>query len=375
MRTHSIESSNGSAYRSLLLVMAAITFTGCASLNPIEPSPVSTIDVPVWNTVRLQQSLDRLQQLGAEPGPDQNSALGAYIEFSLTGLQRIDVALPAHAQLSVRVQSGGGTALIEGYHVWAHAYSDTGTVVVDTLLPAATMLGSKSSVVGVVVDASVEAASMSATPPALTIALGRLDVRRSGAVNSNRNIIQMTYSAWEHVTALDSVATNRWLATASPLALTEPLRVKTHLNHETEPRRPGHLWLLPGKDPALSDELVIVATDLELASADEWIGPALLMELARQSALWTRQGLFPRRSVLFALWTDRYTLDEYLKRPYWPVDATKSVLQVGSSSAQQGAGVTIPISTFTLPEEPVKESYLQLLDDLHYALLAAVNDM
>ena len=100
------------------------------------------------------------------------------------------------------------------------------------------------------------------------------------------------------------------------------------------------LGVLPGRDPAVADEVVILGAHYDhLGQApdgttwhganDNASGTAALIEIARA---WQEQGFVPRRSVLFAAW-DAEELgllgsSAYVQYPQYPLDKTLGAIQL-----------------------------------------------
>ncbi len=131
--------------------------------------------------------------------------------------------------------------------------------------------------------------------------------------------------------------------TATPLSTTVRMAVTTEEREEVKAR--NVLGLLPGSDPAHSDEVVVIGAHydhlgLEPDGAvmnganDNSSGVAVMLELAR---LWQEHAVRPARSVLFAAWDgeevglvgSRY----YVQNPSYPLTRTVAMLNLDMVSA------------------------------------------
>ena len=321
-----------------------LALSGCSGLQQVEPPPVSTIYAPVWNSARIQQTLELLQRHGSDSGGESAEQLEAFVDQSLSGLQSIMPVEPGLSQLSARARFGRGLNFDEGYELWPDARSDTGTIAATSLQSANAVAGGASAKIALVADKSANCPRSDSQ--ALVIILGSLDVRPSRQTIPRCIMVQLTYSAWTRLTGMDEQAAIQWLEAGTPLALQSALHVTITRIRRPDAGRFGLLRLLPGKDPSLSSELVIVGADLNRGNESDWITPVVLVEMAGQAAQWSQQGGFPRRSILFALWPDRDVLTDFLAQPYWPMDATHIMLHVGS---RPEVSASVPVRTLRLP--------------------------
>lgn len=100
------------------------------------------------------------------------------------------------------------------------------------------------------------------------------------------------------------------------------------------------LGLLPGTDPQLQDEVVIVSAHYDHmgidpdgtiynGANDNASGVAVVLEIAR---MWQAQGFQPKRSVLFVAWDaeEKGLLGstQYVENPFYPLDHTAAVLNL-----------------------------------------------
>ncbi|MDE2731145.1 MAG: hypothetical protein OXI38_07120 [Bacteroidota bacterium] len=332
-------------------------------MQRVEPPPVSRLHAPVWNETRLLHTQELLQRYGSASGVEPAEQLEAFVEQHLAGLQPVARVKPALSQLSVRF-SGGFT---EGFDLWPDARSDTGTIVVTALQSA---LVGASATTGLVAEKPAKCPH--SDRQALMIILGRLDVRPSRQTIPQCLIVQMTYSAFARLTGMGPQAAGAWLDTGMPLALLAALEITIHRTGGPEAGHFDLLRLLPGKDPALASELIIVGADMYRGSESEWMLPAVLIELAGQAARWSQQGHFPRRSILFALWSHRDALTEYLAQPYWPLDATHIIVHIGNHPR---VPASLPVRTLRLPHSSSSDEPDGVLNRLREVVLDEAGGM
>jgi len=127
--------------------------------------------------------------------------------------------------------------------------------------------------------------------------------------------------------------------------LATPTRLATTVDmgnafERTERQARNVLGLLPGVDPLLRDEIVIVGAHYDHVGVDpegtiyngandNASGVAVMLEIAR---LWQAQGYRPARSVLFAAWDAEeqglYGSKHYVSKPIYPLDRTVAYLNL-----------------------------------------------
>ncbi len=114
------------------------------------------------------------------------------------------------------------------------------------------------------------------------------------------------------------------------------------------------LGVLPGSDPSLRDQVLVVGAHLDHVGSlpdgsiyaganDDASGVGVLLEIAR---LWQQRGYRPRRTVLFAAWNaeemgllgSRY----YVSNPAFPLTSTLAMLQL--DMVGQGSGFYVQVS-------------------------------
>ncbi len=122
---------------------------------------------------------------------------------------------------------------------------------------------------------------------------------------------------------------------AQPLSTTARLSIPLDTDKDAQGR--NVLAILPGRDPAHRDELVILAAHYDHLGADPdgtiWPGAngnasgvGAMLEIARS---WQAQGYVPRRSVLFAAWDageiDLNGATHYVDQPQFPITNTVTI--------------------------------------------------
>jgi hypothetical protein len=115
------------------------------------------------------------------------------------------------------------------------------------------------------------------------------------------------------------------------------------------------LGALPGTDPVLGSEVVIIGAHIDhlgvdLASGelypgadDNASGSATMMELARAAAL--TEGFVPKRTLLFASWNAEeeglYGSCFYVENPIYPLEDTKAMFSLDMVGAGDGTGLIL----------------------------------
>lgn len=365
-------------YQAVFLVVGlCVVQARCAGLSEVVPTHMSTFAAPVWNTARMHQTIEVLQQHGSDSEVHDSDEIRAFMTLSLAGLQILAQPQAIPVQHDARMRTESGATFVAGLDVWPHAQSGTGEETVDVLLPFAADSEVRSPSIGTVSAVLPTPEQLRKVNASMVIVLGRLDMRPVRHSKAGKVVMQMTYAAWANLSGMDREATLRWLNEGSPLALSAPVTAEVVARQGDSAKRYGMLGLLPGKDPAWSNELVIVGTNLGMGSQTAWVAPAGVIELAREAVAWSSAGLFPRRSILFALWPDSTGLSTYLKQPQWPADATRDILEFGLAEHESGNGSSAKVKFISLPPQGSQEAtdqYLERsLDVLHIALMATAN--
>lgn len=364
-------------HAALLLVGLCIVQVRCKGLSEVVPAQPSTIAAPVWNTARMQQTIEVLQQHGSDSGVHDSDEIRAFMTPNSAGLQILAQPGAIPVQNHVRMRTESGATFVAGLDIWPHAQSDTGEETVDVLLPFGADAAVRSPSIGTVAATLPTPEQFREENASVVIVLGRLNMRPVHQLIAGQVILQMTYNAWANLTGMNREATDRWLNEGLPLTLSAPFLVEILAKQNRAANRYGMLGLLPGKDPALANELVIVGADLGKGSQTDWVAPAGLIELARQAVAWSSAELFPRRTILFALWPDSTGLGAYLKQPHWPVDATRDILEIGPVGGGSGNDSSATDIFISLPPQGPQESdnqyHSRVLNVLNAAMMAIAN--
>ena len=141
--------------------------------------------------------------------------------------------------------------------------------------------------------------------------------------------------------------------TYRPVLLPSQVRMSVSLSPEREGSARNTLGVLPGSDPAVRDEIVVIGAhsdhlgadpcpgervaslapsavcDVWAGANDDASGVAVLLDIAR---LWQEQGYVPRRSVLFAAWDAEEAgllgSTYYVEHPSFPITRTVGMIQL-----------------------------------------------
>ena len=144
-----------------------------------------------------------------------------------------------------------------------------------------------------------------------------------------------------------------WQLENVPPALPLPLSARAEVQLATTPtvRVANVLGVLPGSDPQVADEILILGAHLDHVGRlpdgtvypganNDASGAAVLLEIAR---LWHEQGYRPRRTVLFAAWNAAELglkgSSHYVAHPAYPLADTVAVIQL--DMVGQGRGFYI----------------------------------
>lgn len=156
---------------------------------------------------------------------------------------------------------------------------------------------------------------------------------------------------------LELVGYRPWELEEVPPALPFPLsaHVNVQLAITTTVSVANVLGVLPGNDPQLSQEVLILGAHFDHVGRlpdgtiypganNDASGVAVLLEIAR---IWHKIGYRPRRTVLFAAWNGTELglqgSKHYIKHPVYPLQATTAVIQL--DMVGQGRGFYIIISS------------------------------
>ncbi len=188
-------------------------------------------------------------------------------------------------------------------------------------------------------------------PSAMTIKSNDLPLVSSRAIP----VYELTKEASDAI--LDLAGYRSWQLEDVPPAVPLPLSARVDVSLAVTPtvRVPNVLALLPGTDPQVSDQVLIIAAHLDHVGRlpdgtvypganNDASGIAVLLEIAR---LWHSMGYQPRRTVLFAAWngTELGLLGSkyYVTRPVFSLDMTAAMIQL--DMVGQGRGFYIIASS------------------------------
>ena len=177
---------------------------------------------------------------------------------------------------------------------------------------------------------------------------------------------------------------------ASPPAL--PLRLQAEMVVPLSPPQPtttaNVLGLIPGRDPELADEWVILSAHYDHVgrSADGTLYPGaddnasgvgVLLEVAR---LWQEAGVQPRRSLLFAAWGaeefGQLGSQHYVAHPLRPLTDTVGLFNLDAVGAGRGFFLTMEgdITREALLRARLENAADQLGGRVDFATAAEVSD-
>jgi Zn-dependent M28 family amino/carboxypeptidase len=168
-------------------------------------------------------------------------------------------------------------------------------------------------------------------------------------------VYELTTDAYETLLKLASYGPAQ-LADAPP-ALPLPLsaRVNVELESTAAATAANVLGVLPGSDPQLAQEVIIVGAQLDglgrlpdgtlyPGANHDASGIAILLEIART---WHEQGYHPRRTILFAAWNAAELgwlgSEYYVAQPTYPLGQTRAVIQL--DKVGQGRGYYLAVAS------------------------------
>jgi hypothetical protein len=148
---------------------------------------------------------------------------------------------------------------------------------------------------------------------------------------------------------LDAIGLTRQNLAASPPALQTGYDVALDLSLDVPQtvHTANVLGVLPGSDPTLSQELIIIGAHHDhvgndpgqqyLGANDNASGVGVLLEIAR---LWQEAGYHPQRSVLFAAWGAQEPGElgaaYYIEHPVFPLTHTVAIVQLDAVGGGDG---------------------------------------
>lgn len=190
------------------------------------------------------------------------------------------------------------------------------------------------------------------TEPGPNDMAARSPIDASQVVTPTLPVLELTKDAFERLLTLSGHSLMELNTAPAAMPLKVDAEVVVPLS-ESEARHGANvLALLPGSDPSLADQVVIVGAHFDgpgidgggaayPGANDNASGVATLLEIARS---WNEAGVQPRRPVLFAAW-DGDELGQlgstaYLARPAAPLTATLGVLNLDNVGAGGGFFLT-----------------------------------
>jgi Zn-dependent M28 family amino/carboxypeptidase len=161
-------------------------------------------------------------------------------------------------------------------------------------------------------------------------------------------VIELTQAGYTHLLETTGQTPPDLLNSPPALPLGVRVRIAVPLDAPRTVTTANVLGVLPGSDPDLSREVVIVGAHYDHVgddpgglrypgANDDASGVAVLLEMAR---LWHETGYRPKRSVLLAAWGAQELgmlgSQHYLAHPAFPLDRTHAVLQLDAVGGGSG---------------------------------------
>lgn len=205
----------------------------------------------------------------------------------------------------------------------------------------------------------------------LVLLVGELQAKSYAHPIRDLLVIQIKKETWDQLRVADPEAGSSLQQEQGVWTLTYPVGVQVETQTLPYAGALNLMGYVSGKHPALADELVLICADVDALPSiyqtganESGTGAAAGLEVARQLATFSRHWLVPGRTVLFAFWSGSQTghagLREYLARPMWSLEKTRSVIYVGirSESISQVAALVEGegISFIPLPAQSVADT-------------------
>jgi len=346
---------------------------GCSALAPPEQGPISTPARPVWSESEVQHHLRFFN--GSDVAERGTGTVGyataaAYVaarmqEFelqpALEGIFRLIYATPINVLRSARLIPVGGDSLAfyPGIDYLPDGRSDAGV----TLVTAFSVLGQELTVPDPGALSAVVVAAAEATNERLqgwqragvqvALLVGPLEPRPVARPIPGILVMQVTQQATARLLQMSPGAVERLLQSNDEerQPLLQPVRVQVEGEPMPSAGAINTIGYIAGKQPALSQEAVLVCADLDdigtfagvrTMQADHLgASTAALLEVARQYAFFTQYYSLPERSIVFAVLSgarlEHAGLRAYLHQPTWALSRVHSVIYVGLDPSEEPA--------------------------------------
>ena len=384
-------------------VMLLLGAGGCSALSPPEQGPVSTPARPLWSESEVRQHLrffngSDVAERGT--GTAGYATAAAYVaarmqEFelqpALEGIFRLVYSTPINALRSARLVPVGGDSLAfyPGVDFLPDGRSDAGTMTFTML----SVLGQELTFPGAGQHPAIVVAAAEVTTERLqdwrrvgvqvVLMVGPLEPRPAARPVPGVLIMQVTQQAMAHLLQTSPGAVERLLQSGEEARQPLPQPVRVQVEGEPMPSAGAinTIGYLAGKQPALSQEAVLVCADLDdigtfagvrTMQADHLgASTAALLEVARQYAFFTNYYSLPERSVVFAVLSgsrlEQAGLRAYLQQPTWAPSRIHAVIYVGLDPVEEPAVRAllapreIPLYTVPPPADTTQSRVVALL--------------
>jgi Zn-dependent M28 family amino/carboxypeptidase len=168
-------------------------------------------------------------------------------------------------------------------------------------------------------------------------------------------VLELTVEAYESLLKLSGYKPAQLANPPPALPLPLSARVSVHLESTTAVTVANVLGVLPGSDPQLAQEVILVGAQIDglgrlpggtlyPGANHDASGIAILLEIART---WHERGYRPRRTILFAAWNagelgalgSKY----YVTQPTYPLGQTRAAIQL--DTVGQGRGYYLSVAS------------------------------
>lgn len=299
------------------------------------------------NQTAAQYVAEQFARLGLSPAGDE----GSYFQW----FKAPQSTLTAPPVLRLRTDGGDEETLTHGldFRTLLGAQAGGGTVdapllYVRDLANSALSLGGRVALVQAGDDIWRQAREASVRGAGALLVLtdkwsGEMTTRSNDQpLPSSTSIPVLELSSEAGQTLLDLAGYRPWELDEAPPALAMPLAAHISVQIAITPSVtvPNVLGVLPGGDPELDDEVIVIGAHLDHVGSlpdgtiypganNDASGVAALLEIAR---IWHEEGYRPRRTVLFAVWNanevGRLGSQHYARHPVQPLSSTVGVIQL-----------------------------------------------
>ncbi len=375
------------------VLVLGLGFAACATLERSDAPWTGTSEVPNWQIDRILEDTQFLAARRRFSRLTSYSDAANYISDRMEGIQPVAgpsrvVNLAAPLRMIHRATLMGAVALENEVDYAPYALSDSGQVHITSLVPldAIEQIDVWDSTAALVTDKPLSIPQLhrlAARGVGAVLVVGIIEHRPPAQEAPDGLVaLQITDTAAMQIAGHSPDDWSQWLVEGGKRMLASTLTIGVDVHAETW--MPSVMGFVPGRDPTHSSEAVIVCAGLaEPVPEEEPLAtfgghaPVLVMELARQYSRWSALELFPKRTVLFAIWPESLHgyagLSAYLANPVWPLDETHSIYCIGDEHTRS-APPTHETVTVNTVEVPAQVSQLErTMDALHHAVREAAS--